>query len=87
MNRQLTDKEIKAAYKYVGKHSASPVIAGMQITTLRHDLPPAASCQVKAVALLKAGEGVWREAWLPAFRKAIWQWAPKSLKIFILFTP
>lgn len=61
MNRQLTDKEIKAAYKYVGKHSASPVITGMQMTTIKHDLPPAASCQVKAVALLKAGGGVWGE--------------------------
>lgn len=75
MNRQFTDKAIKAAYKYMGKHSALPVITEMQITTIKYNLPPAASCKIKTMALLKAGEGVGRKAWLPMFRKAIWQWA------------
>lgn len=73
MNRQFTDKEIKAAYKHMGKHPALPVITEMEITTIKYDLPPAASCKVKTMALLEAGESVGRKAWLPTFRKEIWQ--------------
>lgn len=59
----------------MGKHPALPVITEMEITTIKYDLPPAASCKVKTTAPLEAGEGVGRRAWLPTFRKEVWQWA------------
>lgn len=69
----LTDSSHTRKYKQlpnVWENVQLPVITEMQMTTVEHCFLPAASCEIKTMTLLKAGEGVGRKVLLHAVQKS-----------------